>query len=73
MDDKPDDLLTPTEVAARLRVSIWTLAFWRRQGRGPASFCLSPRKIRYRRDDLEAFLAAASKGTPHATVRHDAP
>lgn len=49
-------LLTPMEVAERLRVSTRTLEFWRHQGRGPA-FVRLGKRVRYRPDDVEAFIA----------------
>ena len=49
-------LLTPTEVAEQLRVSTRTLEFWRHQGRGPA-FVRLGKRVRYRPDDLEQFIA----------------
>jgi excisionase family DNA binding protein len=48
-------LLTPAEVAERLRVSTRTLEFWRHQGRGPA-FVRVGKRVRYRPDDVEAFI-----------------
>jgi excisionase family DNA binding protein len=49
-------LLTPAEVAERLRVSTRTLEFWRHQGRGPA-FVRLGKRVRYRPEDLEQFIA----------------
>ena len=48
-------LLTPAEVAERLRVSTRTLEFWHHQGRGPA-FVRVGKRVRYRPDDVEAFI-----------------
>ena len=48
-------LLTPAEVAERLRVSTRTLEFWRHQGRGPA-FVRVGKRVRYRPDDVEGFI-----------------
>jgi excisionase family DNA binding protein len=48
-------LLTPAEVAERLRVSTRTLEFWRHQGRGPA-YVRVGKRVRYRSDDVEAFI-----------------
>jgi excisionase family DNA binding protein len=49
--------LTPRETAAYLRTSINTLAKLRVYGGGP-SFARWGRAIRYRREDLDAFMAA---------------
>ena len=56
-------LLTPAEVAERLRVSTRTLEFWRHQGRGPA-FVRVGKRVRYRPDDVEAFIEAQRFATP---------
>lgn len=60
------DLLTPREVAARLRISQTTLARWRRQSpvRGPEPIKLGPgssSRIRYRRADVDAIVDGRSK------------
>lgn len=55
-------LLTPAEVAERLRVSTRTLEFWRHQGRGPA-FVRLGKRVRYRADDVEGFIDAQRSTT----------
>jgi excisionase family DNA binding protein len=55
LDVAGSTLLTPAEVAERLRVSTRTLEFWRHQGRGPA-FVRVGKRVRYRPDDVEAFI-----------------
>ena len=50
----PLELLTMDEVAQRYRVSISTLNYWRKQGRGPKAMRLG-RHVRYHRDDLLAW------------------
>ena len=53
------DLLTPKEVAARLRVSTDTLETWRAKRQGPKWIKLGTAKtapIRYRVSDIEAFM-----------------
>jgi predicted DNA-binding transcriptional regulator AlpA len=55
------ELLTPAEVAARLRISQTTLARWRRQSpiRGPEPIKLGPggsSRVRYRRADVDALI-----------------
>jgi excisionase family DNA binding protein len=48
-------LLTPTEVAAMLRVPLGTVYQWRSTGRGPrASRC--GKHLRYRESDVEKWL-----------------
>jgi hypothetical protein len=47
--------LTPAELAARIRTDEGTLANWRCQGRGPAFWKPSARKVLYRLIDVEAW------------------
>jgi predicted site-specific integrase-resolvase len=49
------DLMTPQEVARRLRVDTKTLANWRYLGRGP-SFVKDGGVVRYPADDFDAYL-----------------
>lgn len=49
------NLLTPEEVAQRLRVSALTLANWRSAGRGPA-FIKVGRAVRYEESAIEAYI-----------------
>ena len=60
MDTVADQLLTPAEVAALLRVSPWTLANWRRKARmaGPPYLEVEG-LIRYRREDVVGWLDRA--------------
>lgn len=50
-------LLTLTEVAARLRTPVATLRYWRHLGTGPDSFRLG-RRVMYRSADLDRWIAA---------------
>jgi len=50
--------LTDIEVAARLGVSPFTLRAWRYRGVGPRFLKLG-RAVRYRPDDVDAYLRAA--------------
>jgi excisionase family DNA binding protein len=59
-------LLTARAVAERLSVSPETVLRWARRGRLPAVY-LSSRAIRFREDDLDAWLAE------RATPRREAP
>ncbi len=54
---EPDALLTEIDAADFLRLSIRTLQAWRHQRCGPA-FVRAGRAIRYRRDDLIAWIEA---------------
>ncbi|HEX5066189.1 MAG TPA: helix-turn-helix domain-containing protein [Myxococcota bacterium] len=49
-------VLTPCEVAARLRVSPRTVQQWRLKGRGPAFF-RAGKHVRYALLDVEAWIA----------------
>lgn len=49
-------MLTPPEVAERLRVHPGTLQAWRAQKRGPA-FVLVEGRVRYPADGVDAYLA----------------
>ena len=55
MFPRNDPLLSPTEAAAFLGVSVPALAKWRVNGKGPRYHRLSTRTIRYAFSDLEAF------------------
>jgi predicted DNA-binding transcriptional regulator AlpA len=51
------DLLTLTEAAEITRVPAATLRYWRSCGDiGPKSFKLGPRRVMYRRADVEAWI-----------------
>jgi len=50
-------LLTPAEVAVRLGVKIQTLSVWRCTGRAGLPFLKVCGAIRYRRSDVEKWLA----------------
>jgi excisionase family DNA binding protein len=56
----PLQLLTVDEAAAILRCSKASLDKWRLNGRGPA-FIYVGRRVRYRRADLAAFIAASTR------------
>lgn len=51
-------LLTETQTAEVLNVSIRTLQAWRLRGGGPRFVRLSGRAIRYRNSDLAAYIEA---------------
>lgn len=50
------NLLTAKEAAEHLRLKPETLKHWRMYGRGPKFLSLGKRSIRYRREDLEAWV-----------------
>jgi excisionase family DNA binding protein len=56
-------LLTPKEAAEFLGIPLGTLAQWRSQRRGPPYIKLEERLVRYRRSDLEEYLAGRLVGT----------
>jgi Helix-turn-helix domain len=51
-------LLTPKEAVEFLCVPEGTLAQWRSQRRGPPLLKLEDRLVRYRRPDLERYIAS---------------
>jgi hypothetical protein len=52
-----DELLTPRDVAGIVHMSPRTLEAWRSEGYGPKFLRINPRVIRYRRVDVENWLA----------------
>ena len=52
------ELLTSLELSRRCGISVGTLQNWRSQGRGPTYVKLG-RSVRYRTDDIDAFLQAS--------------
>jgi excisionase family DNA binding protein len=50
--------LTPQQAADYLAVSPRTLEAWRINGGGPTYHRLTPRAVRYRREELDSWLAA---------------
>jgi excisionase family DNA binding protein len=54
--DTLDTVLTLSELAARLRVSVQTIYDLRSQGRGPRGFRVG-REIRFRASEIESWLA----------------
>lgn len=58
--------LTTAEVAASFRVSSETVRAWVEDGRIPA-IRLGPKTFRFRRADVEAFIAASSSGAAQSS------
>lgn len=56
----PDQILSTEEVSEMTTIPAATLRFWRHRndGTGPRSFRLGPRKVVYKRSDVEAWLEA---------------
>lgn len=50
------ELLTTAELAERLKISVATARRWRHSGKGPDYVRLSPNDVRYRLEDVDAFL-----------------
>lgn len=65
--DEPE-LLTTIEVAAWLRVPVQTLYAWRSQGLGPRGLKVG-RHLRWRREDVERWLADRGCAEPAGAAR----
>jgi predicted site-specific integrase-resolvase len=59
-------LLTANQAAERLGVTAQALERWRGNGSGPAYIKLSGKYVRYRHEDLDAFVAASRR---HSTAQ----
>jgi excisionase family DNA binding protein len=53
-----ETLLTTAEAARHCRLSQTTIKALRRSGGGPVFVKLGPKSVRYRRSDLDAWIAA---------------
>lgn len=62
-----EDVLTETEAARQLRVSISGMRKWRREGSGPR-FIRIGRLVRYAGDDIREWLRARSHTQAEAAV-----
>jgi predicted DNA-binding transcriptional regulator AlpA len=56
MDELGRDTTDSEGVSAMTGVKTGTLRYWRSTGQGPAWFRLGPRKIAYRRSDVERWM-----------------
>ena len=63
---EPSNLLTPKEAASFLKLQVQTLATWRTQGKGPR-FSKLGRAVRYRPEDLQAYVASHLQGSPSSS------
>lgn len=64
-----DELLTPEQVAAALRIKLRTLADWRSSGRNPLAWIKVGGRVRYRRSDVDAWLESQSRTSTAVAVR----
>lgn len=56
------DLLNEKDAAAEMDLAVSTLRNWRALGKGPKFIKVGQRLVRYRRSDLEAFIAGGEGG-----------
>ena len=56
-DTGPDELISTAEAARLTGNKRGTLVQWRNRGTGPPFYRLGPKNIRYRRGDIERFIA----------------
>ena len=56
--NEQQNTLTPKKAASYLGISEAALRLWRSEGRGPRFFRAGERLIRYRRADLDSWIAA---------------
>ena len=66
----PDDLLSPAEVAELLGICLSTVYNWRTKHIGPVGFRVGNR-VRYRRSDVDAWVAAQAKAGHDRRDEHD--
>lgn len=58
MSERNEELLGTREIAKRLGLSMVCLQQWRARGRGPKFYKLGPGAVKYKWEDVEAWLAA---------------
>ncbi len=68
----PDPLLTPDAVAAWLNVSTKTLELWRGAGDGPHFVRLNRKAVRYKSEDVQAFISSRTVSSTAVPTRADA-
>lgn len=64
-----DPLLTPREAAAYARLTVGQLAQLRYLGRGPVYLNPTPRRILYRRSDIDTWLYASERHGTGSALR----
>jgi len=75
--EHPDALIRTAEAAFLLGLSSRTLETLRLRGGGPAFIAVTRKAVRYRRGDIDAWIAdrrrvsTSDPGQPHAGGRHD--
>lgn len=57
-----EEFMLAAEVALLLRLQVRTLTLWRKKGHGPPWVRLGPREVRYRKDDVMAWVASQTCG-----------
>lgn len=57
------ELLTTVELADRLKISVATARRWRHSGKGPNYVRLGHNDVRYRLEDVDAFLKKQTVAT----------
>jgi hypothetical protein len=62
-DENHVDLLTPAMAGDRLKVTAKVLERWRGTGEGPSFVRLTSKTIRYRAEDIEAFVAGRTRAS----------
>lgn len=67
-DQRPEPLLSADEVASFLSVPVKTLYQWRHKGTGPKGIRVG-RHLRYRRQELDAWLDSLAATTARDHVR----
>ena len=63
---QPGELITPAVAADRLSVTAKVLERWRGTGDGPVFVRLTSKTIRYRPEDLDAFVAGRTRASTAA-------
>lgn len=58
---EPGDLLTDVQLSRKLHTALQTVRNWRTQGKGPRYVKLCGRLVRYRPEDVQAFIEAGER------------
>lgn len=59
--DPPDELLTPRQAAALIGITADTIGDWAREGKLPAQRTSATGHRRFRRSDVEAYIASVNQ------------
>ena len=68
LDIQPAQLVNEREAASILCYSVRALQNWRHRGGGPDFIKVSSRSVRYRRADLEKWIAARTVSNTSQTI-----